>query len=73
MYHLVFKGAQIQWARVQRSLGMTEGFDIALEMSGNAAAFGSILANMAHGGRVHLARLWEGYSTTRTLQKLGAA
>ena len=27
----------------------------------------------AYGGRVHLAQFHEGYSTTRTLQKLGAA
>ncbi len=37
---------------VQRELGMTEGFDVGLEMSGNAAAFRDMLANMAHGGRI---------------------
>ena len=37
---------------VQRELGMTEGFDIALEMSGSAEALNSSIANMAHGGRV---------------------
>ena len=37
---------------VQKELGMTEGFDVGLEMSGNAAAFRDMLANMAHGGRV---------------------
>ena len=31
---------------------MTEGFDVGLEMSGNAAAFRDMLANMAHGGRI---------------------
>jgi threonine 3-dehydrogenase len=39
---------------VQRELGMTEGFDVALEMSGSEAALQSILDNMAHGGRIAL-------------------
>src|SRR6266436_6168467 len=38
-------------AVVQRELGMTEGFDVGLEMSGNATALRDMLANMAHGGR----------------------
>jgi threonine 3-dehydrogenase len=37
---------------VQRELGMTEGFDVMLEMSGNADALRSGIANMAHGGRI---------------------
>jgi threonine 3-dehydrogenase len=41
-------------AAVQRDLGMTEGFDVGMEMSGNAAALRSMLANMHHGGRVAL-------------------
>jgi threonine 3-dehydrogenase len=36
----------------QKKLGMREGFDVGLEMSGNPAAFGDMLANMAHGGRI---------------------
>jgi threonine 3-dehydrogenase len=39
---------------VQSELGMTEGFDVALEMSGAEAALRSILDNMAHGGRIAL-------------------
>jgi threonine 3-dehydrogenase len=39
---------------VQRELGMTEGFDVALEMSGNAAALHQMIANMSHGGRIAL-------------------
>ena len=35
---------------VQQSLGMVEGFDVVLEMSGNAGALRDALANMAHGG-----------------------
>lgn len=37
---------------VQRALGMTEGFDVGLEMSGNANAFRDMLANMCHGGKI---------------------
>jgi threonine 3-dehydrogenase len=37
---------------VQAELGMTEGFDVALEMSGAEAALRTILDNMSHGGRV---------------------
>ena len=36
----------------QSQLGMAEGFDIALEMSGSPAAVEDLLANMNHGGRV---------------------
>jgi threonine 3-dehydrogenase len=36
----------------QRQLGMKEGFDVGLEMSGNASAFREMLHNMAHGGRI---------------------
>jgi threonine 3-dehydrogenase len=37
---------------VQKDLGMTEGFDVGLEMSGNPAAFRDMLANMSHGGKI---------------------
>ena len=37
---------------VQRELGMREGFDVGLEMSGNPSAFRDMLANMAHGGKI---------------------
>ncbi len=37
---------------VQKSLGMVEGFDVGLEMSGNADAFRDMLANLCHGGKV---------------------
>jgi len=39
-------------ADTQKHLGMTEGFDVGLEMSGNPSAFRDMLANMAHGGRI---------------------
>ena len=39
-------------AAVQAELGMTEGFDVALELSGHESALRSAIANMAHGGRI---------------------
>lgn len=39
-------------ADAQQQLGMKEGFDVGLEMSGNPAAFRDMLANMAHGGKI---------------------
>src|SRR6266566_4675077 len=43
---------QTSIADAQKELGMKEGFDVGLEMSGNASAFRDMLHNMAHGGRV---------------------
>ncbi|MFM8408471.1 MAG: L-threonine 3-dehydrogenase [Pirellulaceae bacterium] len=37
---------------LQAELGMKEGFDVGLEMSGSPAAFQSLLQNMCHGGRI---------------------
>ena len=37
---------------VQEHLGMVEGFDVGLEMSGNEAAFHGMLENMCHGGKI---------------------
>lgn len=37
---------------VMRDLGMTEGFDVGLEMSGHETAFNDLLHMMNHGGRV---------------------
>ncbi len=39
-------------ADVQKELGMQEGFDVGLEMSGNPAAFRDMIANMSHGGKI---------------------
>ena len=39
-------------ADVQRQLGMSEGFDVGLEMSGNPSGFRDLLGNMCHGGKV---------------------
>ena len=37
---------------VQKQLGMHEGFDVGLEMSGNAKAFDEMLDNMSHGAKI---------------------
>jgi threonine 3-dehydrogenase len=37
---------------VQKQLGMQEGFDVGLEMSGSSAAFREMLANMSHGAKI---------------------
>ena len=39
-------------AQVQKELGMQEGFDVGLEMSGNPSAFREMLANMSHGAKI---------------------
>ncbi|MEW2456512.1 L-threonine 3-dehydrogenase [Streptomyces albus] len=36
----------------QRTLGLREGFDVGLEMSGNPAALRDMIANMTHGGKI---------------------
>jgi threonine 3-dehydrogenase len=41
-------------ADAQKKLGMKEGFDVALEMSGNSGAFRDMLSNMSHGGKIAL-------------------
>ena len=44
--------AKEKLADVQKELGMDEGFDVGLEMSGNPDAFNDMLANMSHGGKI---------------------
>lgn len=39
-------------AAAQDELGMVEGFDVALEMSGHPAALPEVIANLNHGGRI---------------------
>ncbi len=39
-------------ADAQRAIGMREGFDIGLEMSGAPSAVNDMIANMNHGGRI---------------------
>ena len=42
----------VSLAEVQKKLGMLEGFDVGLEMSGNSAALSDMIANMSHGGKI---------------------
>jgi threonine 3-dehydrogenase len=39
-------------AEVQRQLGMAEGFDVGLEMSGSSHALRDMIVNMSHGGKI---------------------
>jgi len=39
-------------ATVQKELGMKEGFDVGLEMSGSPAAVNDMIAHMCHGGKI---------------------
>ncbi|MGO1972478.1 MAG: L-threonine 3-dehydrogenase [Propionibacteriaceae bacterium] len=39
-------------AEAQRALGMREGFDVGLEMSGSPAALRDMITQMTHGGRI---------------------
>jgi threonine 3-dehydrogenase len=41
-------------AQSQKILGMREGFDVGLEMSGNGSAFSQMVMNMCHGGKIAL-------------------
>lgn len=45
---------------VRKQLGMTEGFDVGLEMSGNGKAFQGMLDHMANGARVALLGIFPG-------------
>ena len=46
----------------QKKLGMKEGFDVAMEMSGSPAALTSILDNMCHGGKIGLLGIMPGHT-----------
>jgi threonine 3-dehydrogenase len=49
---LAVNAAETSIAETQKRLGMQEGFDVGLEMSGNPAAFRDMIANMSHGARI---------------------
>ena len=49
---LAVNASETSLAEVQRQLGMMEGFDVGLEMSGNPAAFADMIANMSHGAKI---------------------
>ena len=46
--------------QVMQNLGMTEGFDVGLEMSGNARAFRQMLDTMNHGGKIAMLGIMPG-------------
>ena len=52
--------AQENLADVQLEIGMKEGFDVGLEMSGNPVALNTMIDNMAHGGRIALLGIMPG-------------
>jgi threonine 3-dehydrogenase len=49
---LAVNTAEIRLADVQKRLGMQEGFDVGLEMSGSTRAFREMLSNMSHGAKI---------------------
>ena len=52
--------SQEKLPEVQREIGMKEGFDIGLEMSGNPRALNDMIDNMSHGGRIALLGIMPG-------------
>jgi threonine 3-dehydrogenase len=49
---LAVNSSETRLADIQKKLGMLEGFDVGLEMSGNAGAFREMLGNMSHGAKI---------------------
>lgn len=51
---LVVNPKEVTLAEVMKTLGMKEGFDVGLEMSGNPQAFQNMLSTMNHAGKIAL-------------------
>ena len=51
---LAVNTAETPLPAVQKQLGMKEGFDVGLEISGNPAAFREMIANTSHGAKIAL-------------------
>ncbi|MGI8959703.1 MAG: L-threonine 3-dehydrogenase [Bryobacteraceae bacterium] len=49
---LAVNPSEISLTEVQKQLGMQEGFDVGLEMSGNPSAFRDMIDNMSHGAKI---------------------
>ena len=49
---MVVNSGRTRLAEAQKELGMREGFDIGLEMSGAPTAVAEMIANMNHGGKI---------------------
>ena len=50
--NLALNVKQTSIAEAQATLGMSEGFDVGLEMSGNASAFRDLIHNLSHGAKI---------------------
>ena len=50
--NLALNVKQTSIAEAQKTLGMQEGFDVGLEMSGNASAFRDMIHNLSHGAKI---------------------
>ena len=50
--NLALNVKQTSIADAQKKLGMSEGFDVGLEMSGNASAFRDMIHNLSHGAKI---------------------
>lgn len=50
--NLALNVQQTSIADAQKTLGMSEGFDVGLEMSGNASAFRDMIHNLSHGAKI---------------------
>lgn len=46
--------AKVSLEQIMKQLGMKEGFDVGLEMSGNAKAFNDMITHMNHAGKIAL-------------------
>ncbi len=51
---IAYNPNEIKTDQIMKKLGMKEGFDVGLEMSGNAHAFNSMINHMNHAGKVAL-------------------
>src|SRR5581483_10516931 len=49
---LAFNPSELSLSEGQKQLGMQEGFDVGLEMSGSPTAFREMMANMSHGAKI---------------------
>jgi threonine 3-dehydrogenase len=49
---LAINPTEMSLGDAQKELGMQEGFDVGLEMSGSPAAFRDMIANMSHGAKI---------------------
>ncbi len=58
--NLALNVKEMSIAEAQKKLGMSEGFDVGLEMSGNASAFRDMIHNLSHGAKIAMLGLPSG-------------